>query len=56
MCQRETGTDHTVNGVVLKWSEPPDAQKPVKRWRLYVFKGKEALEPFQCAARPYCRR
>lgn len=35
-----------VNGVVLKWSEPPDAQKPSKRWRLYVFKGKEALEPF----------
>jgi len=35
-----------VNGVVLKWAEPPDAQKPVKRWRLYVFKGKEALEPF----------
>ena len=35
-----------VNGVVLKWSEPQDAAKPVKRWRLYVFKGKEALEPY----------
>jgi smad nuclear-interacting protein 1 len=35
-----------VNGVVLKWSEPPDAAKPTKRWRLYVFKGKEALEPY----------
>lgn len=39
-----------VNGVILKWSEPPDAMKPVKRWRLYVFKGKEALEPYQCGA------
>ena len=35
-----------VNGVAMKWSEPPDAQKPTKRWRLYVFKGKEALEPY----------
>jgi len=35
-----------INGVVLKWSEPPDAAKPTKRWRLYVFKGKEALEPY----------
>ena len=35
-----------VNGVVLKWSEPHDAAKPTKRWRLYVFKGKEALEPY----------
>lgn len=35
-----------VNGVVLKWSEPPDAAKPTKRWRLYVFKGKETLEPY----------
>eukprot|EP00967_Tisochrysis_lutea_P026612 scaffold30714_cov29-Tisochrysis_lutea.AAC.2 len=35
-----------VNGVVLKWSEPPDAMKPSKHWRLYVFKGKESLEPY----------
>jgi len=35
-----------VNGVVLKWSEPVDAAKPTKRWRLYVFKGKESLEPY----------
>lgn len=38
---------NTVNGVALKWSEPSDAAKPTKRWRLYVFKGKEALEPYQ---------
>lgn len=42
-----------VNGVTLKWAEPPDAQKPTKRWRLYVFKGKEALEPYQCARAAY---
>uniref|UniRef100_A0A7S4AXM1 S1 motif domain-containing protein n=1 Tax=Chrysotila carterae TaxID=13221 RepID=A0A7S4AXM1_CHRCT len=35
-----------VNGVVLKWSEPHDAMKPSKHWRLYVFKGKEELEPY----------
>ena len=28
-----------VNGVVLKWSEPQDARRPTKHWRLYVFKG-----------------
>ena len=37
---------NTVNGVVLKWSEPPDAAKPTKKWRLYVFKGKESLDPY----------
>lgn len=35
-----------VNGVSLKWVEPSDAMKPTKRWRLYIFKGKEALEPY----------
>jgi smad nuclear-interacting protein 1 len=35
-----------VNGVVLKWSEPADAAKPTKKWRMYVFKGKESLEPY----------
>ncbi|KAG0223830.1 hypothetical protein BGW42_005518 [Actinomortierella wolfii] len=33
---------NTVNGTVLKYNEPPEARKPTKRWRLYVFKdGKE---------------
>ncbi|KAF9164687.1 Smad nuclear-interacting protein 1 [Actinomortierella ambigua] len=33
---------NTVNGTVLKYNEPPEARKPSKRWRLYVFKdGKE---------------
>ena len=35
-----------VNGVDMKYGEPPDAAKPSKHWRLYVFKGKEALDPY----------
>ncbi len=33
------------NGVVIKYSEPPEARKPPRnrRWRLYVFKGDEVL-------------
>ena len=43
MCIRDR---NKINGVVLRWSEPHDGAKPSKRWRLYVFKGKEALEPY----------
>lgn len=28
---------------VLKYNEPPEARKPSKTWRLYVFKGKEQV-------------
>ncbi|CAG8574051.1 12258_t:CDS:2, partial [Acaulospora colombiana] len=31
------------NGVALKYQEPPEARKPTKRWRLYVFKNEEQL-------------
>lgn len=31
------------NGVVIKYSEPPEARMPKKRWRLYQFKGDETL-------------
>lgn len=37
---------NTVNGVNMVYGEPPEAAKPTKHWRLYVFKGKEALEPY----------
>lgn len=30
-------------GVVIKYSEPPEARMPKKRWRLYPFKGEEAM-------------
>eukprot|EP01097_Dermamoeba_algensis_P000163 TRINITY_DN105_c0_g1_i7.p3 TRINITY_DN105_c0_g1~~TRINITY_DN105_c0_g1_i7.p3 ORF type:complete len:259 (-),score=79.35 TRINITY_DN105_c0_g1_i7:3998-4774(-) len=36
---------NTVNGVVLKFSEPNDACKPTKRWKLFRFKGTESLDP-----------
>ena len=31
------------NGVVVKYSEPPEARVPKRRWRFYVFKGEESL-------------
>lgn len=31
------------NGVVIKYSEPPEAKIPKRRWRFYVFKGEETL-------------
>jgi len=39
-----TEETNTFRGVVVKYSEPPEARKPNKiRWRLYPFKGEEAL-------------
>ena len=36
---------NTFNGVVIKYNEPAEARKPMKRWRLYCFKGDTEL-PF----------
>ncbi|XP_050725556.1 smad nuclear-interacting protein 1-like isoform X2 [Eriocheir sinensis] len=36
---------NTYNGVVIKYSQPPEARKPKRRWRWYIFKGDEEL-PF----------
>uniref|UniRef100_A0A336LUN4 CSON004967 protein n=1 Tax=Culicoides sonorensis TaxID=179676 RepID=A0A336LUN4_CULSO len=33
-----------VNGVVIKYAEPPEARIPKKRWRLYPFKGEQSLQ------------
>ncbi|XP_014219485.1 smad nuclear-interacting protein 1 [Copidosoma floridanum] len=38
-----TEDTNTVNGIVIKYSEPQEARKPKRRWRLYPFKGEEAL-------------
>lgn len=39
---------NTVNGVVLKYNEPPEKDTPSIRWRLYVFKsGKPLDEPLK---------
>lgn len=40
----DSSTGNTLNGVVLKFTEPPEARVPTKRWRLYVFKNGETLE------------
>ena len=34
---------NTCNGVVVKYTEPPEARKPRKHWRLYVFKGDDTM-------------
>ncbi|EAU85891.2 smad nuclear interacting protein 1 [Coprinopsis cinerea okayama7 len=43
----ETNTVKASDGTatVLKYNEPPEARKPSVGWRLYVFKGKEQLDP-----------
>jgi len=38
--QEDETTGNTYNGIVLKFSEPPEARTPNTRWRLYVFKKK----------------
>ena len=42
-----TEDTNTYKGVVIKYNEPPEARKPKKRWRLYGFKGDEALPVIQ---------
>jgi smad nuclear-interacting protein 1 len=40
-----TEETNTYRGVVIKYSEPPEARKPIRtRWRLYPFKDGEALD------------
>ena len=34
---------NVINGVTVKYSEPPESRKPRTKWRLYVFKGNEEL-------------
>ncbi|XP_074608961.1 smad nuclear-interacting protein 1-like isoform X2 [Acropora palmata] len=38
-----TEYSNTYKGVVIKYNEPPEARKPKTRWRLYPFKGEEAM-------------
>lgn len=52
---------NTYKGVVIKYSEPLEARKPKRRWRLYVFKGDTVcifirvnqLNHFLCSYRNY---
>lgn len=34
---------NTVNGVVIKYTEPPEARRPKRKWRLYPFKNDQSL-------------
>ncbi|GBP81812.1 Smad nuclear-interacting protein 1 [Eumeta japonica] len=38
-----TADVNTVNGIVIKYTEPDDAKQPKRRWRFYPFKGDKAL-------------
>jgi len=40
----------TESGVVLKFVDPPEAKRPSKKWRLYPFKGDQALGSCSCPA------
>lgn len=35
---------NTFKGVVIKYNEPPDANKPDQRWFIYPFKDSESLD------------
>jgi len=39
-----TAETNTYKGVVIKYSEPPEAKIPKKRWRFYPFKGDDMLK------------
>lgn len=41
---KDERTGNLLNGVLLKFTEPLDAAKPTKLWRIYIFKGEEILD------------
>lgn len=41
---QDAATGNTLNGVLLKFSEPAEARNPTTKWRLHVFKGDTQLE------------
>jgi smad nuclear-interacting protein 1 len=41
---KDEGSGNMYKGVVLKFSEPPEARAPNTQWRLYVFKKEELLQ------------
>jgi len=40
---KDSTTGNVINGVVMKWNEPPEARVPAKKWRFYVFKNDENI-------------
>eukprot|EP01035_Chromulina_nebulosa_P017198 gene17198-22718_t len=43
---KDTTTGNLVNGIVIKYSEPVEAAKPIQLWRFYVFKDDNVIETF----------
>lgn len=41
---KDTQTGNMYNGVLLKFTEPPEARTPNTRWRLYVFRDGKNIE------------
>jgi smad nuclear-interacting protein 1 len=41
---KDEDTGNSINGIILKFSEPLDSAKPVHMWRFYVFKEEEIVE------------
>lgn len=41
---KDEATGNSVNGVVLKFSEPQDSAMPIAKWRFYVFKDEKVTE------------
>lgn len=41
---KDERTGNVLNGIVLKFTEPYEAAKPDKHWRLYAYRGEELLE------------
>ena len=39
---RDSGTGNVIRGVALKWSEPPEARVPDRKFRFFVFKGADS--------------
>ena len=46
---KDQTTGNMRNGVVVKFSEPPEARQPTRRYRLYVFKGDENIGRLEAA-------
>lgn len=38
-----TEDTNTYRGVVIKYNEPPEARKPKRKWRFYIFKGDQQM-------------
>lgn len=52
VCIHQIDVCPSVQGVVIKYSEPAEARQPTTRWRLYQFKGEEVLREYILPVEP----